>query len=245
MKNINDYLNDSYIWLIAAVLQLVTNIMLSSGKVDPGLNLGRAAGGAWILAALVHGGVTPGHAKTPIEYLKRFFSPALLLIGGILFLASYLIPVPLDDAQKTAEALRNIDVVALAGAACFFLAASITVFRSLKLSGNSWLVKYGAACFAVGAGAVIAQQILKLANVQMPDEVAKGLSIGSAVPLVIGALVWTVMFGKGLREKPVSTKSQTLLSENSKGRAAASTKSMGSLRSAPSSGAQGVVTATL
>ena len=181
---IETVMDHSTVWVVAAVLQLVSNILLEEGNTKEATNFGIAASVFWILATLrfTHQVVKP---KSVEAYFASIAAPALL-IGSCLFLAAYLF-TPDPDTLMTDMAL--IWGFAFFGALFFVVAAGNTLFNTV--TSDFW-TPLGALCFVVGAALTMVSMYMNITTKTSPADLKKSspLPYLSAVFLVIGALSW-------------------------------------------------------
>lgn len=170
-----------FIWLGAAVLQLLANENIGAGNMSHGNGFGTSAGLLWIVASVrMYAGMGGNIGVMDL----------LLCLGGILFLMSYNIPTNLID-------LLNPTIIL--GAACF-LAAALNTAGTFPMNedapGGFWgglLTRVGACFFAVGAALAIMGAHSPMPNEEMETGEARNAGFRiSAICLCVGALVWSI-----------------------------------------------------
>lgn len=185
LKRLFEIVTDhSTVWVVAAVLQLVSNILLEEGNTEEATNFGIAASVFWILATLrfTHQLVKP---ESVYDYTVNLTAPALL-IGSCLFLASYLVT---PDPDTLITDLAWVWSLAFFGALFFVVAAGNTLLN--EVTPDFW-IPLGAFCFVVGAALTMVSMYMNITTKTSPADLKKSslLPYLSAVFLVIGALSW-------------------------------------------------------
>lgn len=211
--------NHNNLWIIAAVLQFLSNKALADQNFVDANMYGRLAGVFWILASLrlyveLHKTSTPIH---PMHLT--------LLIGSILFFLSYCVIVPPNE--KAEAALSTIRWMVIVGCLMFLCGATFTngtypskIPDPKNAEGEVFIDKYkgvvvrtGALCFMVGATlGAYAQTITDNPSLK------NNISYASAGFLIAGASLWwgNHSFVGGLGEPVPQTKpTASLLSAKS------------------------------
>jgi hypothetical protein len=194
--------DNSTIWAIASILQLVSNSLMEVGNIEEGRVTGIIASALWILATFRFANQVPqqkngrgimGTLKRFIPYNKENIGPLALLTGSALFLASYLVSVPKDSDPM--PALKTVWGLAIAGGLCFCVGAT-KAFMDTKGLPNAQpglvFVPLGAFCFAIGAFLTMISMGLNFITKTSVADLGKSSSMPniSATFLLIGALFW-------------------------------------------------------
>ncbi|RPF82158.1 MAG: hypothetical protein CBC65_001050 [Rhodothermaceae bacterium TMED105] len=186
-------LDNSTFWVIAAVLQLVSNHLLVQKEMESATTTGIAAAVFWILATLRLTQQTSGITVQTFDAFKESVKssnkvvPICLLLGSILFLVSYLIKPNTEDIDKMVKDLKMIWGIAMAGGFFYVVAAGTTFKDTFWDKVVPRLVPAGAACFVLGALLTMVSMLMNITNNSQ-----SGLAYASALFLVLGALCWKI-----------------------------------------------------
>ena len=174
--------SSSALWFVAAVIQLVANILLTQKEYAANYTVQLIANTFWMIAAIAH-----GIALRAIATGLMLCVNILLLCGSGLFLASGFVPQPPNS---------NVLFYYLVVATVCYGCAATTVSRISPIRK----VRIGAVGFVFGASGTCINALCSLYYPAAPFATLR--PIAAATCLVLGGFTWTTVVAERDLDKP-------------------------------------------